>query len=146
MTKFNDKCTRCKIKIHKFEDRNESDIDEFMKNDGLCNICLTHMDHLVDREIERTRGKIRRKLIRKFKIMKCTKEIHYCKADKKSGKPVVVTDKASGNTTNVKKWKMDLFDKDGYPVRIEVEFGNSSGKAKKSGATTVLRVMENSWV
>ena len=81
-------------------------------------------------------------------IMKYTQEIHYCKADKKTGKPVVVTKKVNGVTTgvkNVKKWEMDLFDENGYPVKVEVEFGNSTGKAKNSGATTVLRVSENSW-
>lgn len=77
--------------------------------------------------------------------MKCTQEIHYCKAEKKTGKPVVVTNKVNGTTKNVKKWHMDLFDENGYPVKIEVEFGNASGKAKNSGATTVLRVMESSW-
>lgn len=77
--------------------------------------------------------------------MKCTQEIHYCKADKKTGKPVIITNKVNGTTKNVKKWHMDLFDENGYPVKIEVEFGNSSGKAKSSGATTVLRVLENSW-
>jgi len=75
--------------------------------------------------------------------MKCTQTIHYCKADKKTGKPVVVTDVAKGSTKNVKKWHMDLFDGNGYPVRIEVEFNNSKGKAKSSGATTVLKVMES---
>ena len=82
--------------------------------------------------------------------MKCTKTIHYCKADKKSGKPVVVTDyakSAKGNVKNVSKWHMDLFDEHGYPVRIEVEFNNTEGKAKRSGATTMLKVMETeSWV
>lgn len=82
--------------------------------------------------------------------MKCTKTIHYCKADKKSGKPVVVTDyakSAKGNVKNVSKWHMDLFDEHGYPVRIEVEFNNTEGRAKRSGATTMLKVMETeSWV
>jgi hypothetical protein len=72
--------------------------------------------------------------------MKCIRTIHYCKADKKSGKPVVVTD-MNGNTTNVKKWNMNLFDKMGNPVRIEVAFNNADGKAKRSGATTMLRVL-----
>jgi hypothetical protein len=77
--------------------------------------------------------------------MKCTQTIHYCKADKKTGKPVVVTD-SKGKTKNVKKWHMDLFDDNGYPVRVEVEFNNSRGKAKSSGATTVLRILESdSW-
>lgn len=82
--------------------------------------------------------------------MKCTKTIHYCKADKKSGKPVVVTDytkSPKGNVKNVSKWHMDLFDEHGYPVRIEVEFNNTKDKAKRSGATTMLKVMETeSWV
>jgi hypothetical protein len=72
--------------------------------------------------------------------MNLSKTIHYCKAKKKTGKPVIITDCLTGDTMNVKKWKIDLFDKNGVPVRLEVEFNNSSAKAKKQGATTVLKI------
>lgn len=71
--------------------------------------------------------------------MKLYRTVHYCKADKKSGKPVIVTNKL-GERRKTNKWKMDLFDKNGKPVRIEVEFNNSEKKAKAQGATTVLKV------
>ena len=41
--------------------------------------------------------KVRKKLLKKLTIMKCTQEIHYCKANKKTGKPVVVTNMANGS-------------------------------------------------
>mgnify|MGYP006081441341 FL=1 len=156
MTRINGKCNRCKCIIRSLFDNDgfyHYDLDEtvsyFKNNDGLCNVCLTHMNTLATDELDTLRLKnektVRKKLLKNLRIMKCTQEIHYCKADKKTGKPVVVTNMANGSTKNVKKWKLDLFDKDGYPVRVEVEFGNSSGKAKNSGATTVLRVLENSW-
>ena len=156
MTRINGKCNRCKCVIRSLFENNGSyyyDTDEsisyFKNNDGLCSICLTHMNTLATAELDilrlKNEKKVRKKLLKKLTIMKCTQEIHYCKAEKKTGKPVVVTNMANGHTKNVKKWHMDLFDKDGYPVRVEVEFGNSSGKAKSSGATTVLRVLENSW-
>ena len=71
--------------------------------------------------------------------MNVIKTIHYCKADKKTGKPVVITDK-DGNMKNVKKWVWQGLDHSGKAVRFEIEFNNSKGKAKKSGATTVLKV------
>jgi hypothetical protein len=74
--------------------------------------------------------------------MRCNQTVHYCKADKKTGKPVIVTDGITGDTRNVRKWSMDLFDKDGYPVRLEVEFNNSTSKAKRQGATTILKVFK----
>jgi len=73
--------------------------------------------------------------------MNVVKTVYYCKADKKTGKPVVVT-KPDGSSKNVKKWTLDLFDKEGKPVRIEVEFNNSEKKARRSGATTVLKVLK----
>jgi len=71
--------------------------------------------------------------------MQLYRTIHYCKADKKSGKPVIITT-PDGETRNTDKWKMDLYDKKGKPVRIEVVFMNSEKKAKAQGATTVLKV------
>jgi len=75
-------------------------------------------------------------------IMECVQTIHYCKADKHTGKPVIVTDMTDNSRTNVSKWSMNLFDKQGNPVKLEVEFGNSTKKAKSQGATTVLKVFK----
>ena len=86
--------------------------------------------------------KVRYKRFRKVRL-KNTQTVHYCKADKKTGNPVTITDVYRGKAqmvTKVSKWKMDLFDKEGNPVRLEIEFNNSTGKAKASGATTVLKV------
>ena len=74
--------------------------------------------------------------------MELTNTVHYCKADKKTGKPVIVTDVSDGNRINVSKWSMDLFDKDGNPFRLEVAFNNSTKRAKAQGATTVLKVFK----
>ena len=71
--------------------------------------------------------------------MKVVKTVHYCKADKKTGKPVIVTDK-NGNSKNVKKWTLKCYDENYRPIRLEIEFNNSDKKAKQSGATTVLKV------
>lgn len=73
--------------------------------------------------------------------MKTVKTIHYCKTQKSSGKPIVVTDVINKKYKNVHKWSMDLFDENNNPVRIEVEFNNSTGKAMRQGATTVLKII-----
>lgn len=59
----------------------------------------------------------------------------YCKADKSSGKPIIIQDVEAGTTTNTNK--VDLKN-----VNIRMEFKNSMGKAKASGATTILEVYE----
>ena len=74
-------------------------------------------------------------------MMKLYTTVHYCKADKKSGKPVIVTN-AKGERRKTNKWKMNLFDKDGNAIRLEIVFNNSKGKAKAQGATTVLKVFK----
>ena len=73
--------------------------------------------------------------------MKTVKTVHYCKTDKKTGKPIIVTDIINNKYKNVNKWSMDLFDENYKPVRIEVEFNNSTGKAMRQGATTVLKII-----
>ena len=70
--------------------------------------------------------------------MNVIKTIHYCKADKKTGKPVVITDKRGRR--NVKKWVWKGKDLKNKPIRMEIEFNNSMGKAKASGASTVLKI------
>lgn len=59
----------------------------------------------------------------------------YCKADKASGKPIIIQDVEAGTTRNTNK--VDLKN-----VNIRMEFNNSIGKAKSSGATTILEVYE----
>ena len=72
--------------------------------------------------------------------MELQKTYHYCKADVHTGKPLIITDMINGKTKNVKGWEMNLFDKDGNPVKLKCEFNNSTGKAKRSGARAVLQV------
>jgi len=67
--------------------------------------------------------------------MKVTYRLWYCKADKASGKPIIIQDLAKGTTTNTNKIDMKN-------VNIRMAFNNSQGKAKSSGATTILEVYE----
>lgn len=64
------------------------------------------------------------------------KRIYYCKSRKKTGKPIVVQDMETGKETYRKRIKLNN-------VNIEMKFGNSRGKAKSRGSTTVLEVYEN---
>jgi len=73
-------------------------------------------------------------------IMELKQTIHYCKAKKLSGKPIIVKDITNNIEIDVSKWFLDLFDKNGDPVRIEVEFNNATPRAKRQGATTMLKV------
>lgn len=60
----------------------------------------------------------------------------YCKADKHTGKPIIVQDLVKGKTYNTNK--IDLKN-----VNIRMSFNNAVSKAKASGATTILEVYEN---
>lgn len=62
--------------------------------------------------------------------------IHYCKALKKTGKPIIVKDMDSGKETNRKSIRLNN-------VNIVMRFENAKGKEKKRGATTVLEVYQN---
>ncbi len=70
--------------------------------------------------------------------------MNYCKFYKDSGKPLIVCDMVKKTSKNVRKWKIDLWGKDEngnlFPVRVVCEFMNARGKAKASGATSVLEV------
>ena len=57
----------------------------------------------------------------------------YCKADKKSGKPIIVQDVEKGTIKNTNK----IVYKN---VTVRMVFNNSTGKAKASGATTILEI------
>ena len=67
--------------------------------------------------------------------MKVKYRLWYCKADKASGKPIIIQDVEAGTTRNTDK--IDLKN-----VNIRMQFKNSSGKSKESGATTILEVYE----
>ena len=45
-------------------------------------------------------------------------------------------------TKKVKKWTMNLFDKEGKPIRFEIEFNNAVGNGKRSGATTMFKIFK----
>jgi len=81
--------------------------------------------------------------------LKPSETMNYCRGNLKKGcdhktdckcKPIMIIDVNTKKFKNTRKWKMDLFDKDGNPVRIQCEFGNSRGKAKASGARAVLEI------
>jgi hypothetical protein len=63
-------------------------------------------------------------------------KLWYCKAEKKNGKPIIVQD-----LENKKTYMTDHIDLKG--VNIRMAFNNSSGKAKSSGATTILEVYKD---
>lgn len=63
-------------------------------------------------------------------------KLWYCKADKKTGKPIIVQDLENGKTYNTDH--VDLKN-----VNIRMSFNNSIGKAKASGATTILEVYKD---
>ncbi len=67
--------------------------------------------------------------------MKIKYRLWYCKADKASGKPIIIQDVEAGTTRKTNK--IDLKN-----VNIRMQFNNSIGKAKSSGATTILEVYE----
>ncbi len=70
------------------------------------------------------------------KDLTVTQTMNYCKADVKTGKPLVITS-LDGTRKNVKSWKMDLFDKDGLPVRLRCVFG----KPNRHGVRAALEVL-----
>ena len=72
--------------------------------------------------------------------MKLRQTLHYCKADKKTGKPLIVTDISKGSARNTARWRLDLFDASGRPVSLRCSYQNSIGKAKAQGARAVLQV------
>ena len=68
--------------------------------------------------------------------MKTILRLWYCKADKKTGKPIIVQDLEKGITYNTDKIDMKN-------VNIRMSFNNAVSKAKASGATTILEVYKN---
>ena len=69
-------------------------------------------------------------------MIKVTHRLWYCKADKKTGKPIIIQDLIKNTTKNVSSINMKN-------VNIRMAFNNSQGQAKNSGATTILEVYKN---
>jgi len=67
-------------------------------------------------------------------------KLWYCKFLKKEGKPIMVQDMKTKKTKNTNKFHMRLYDKQGNPVDLRMEFANARGKAKASGASTILEI------
>ena len=65
---------------------------------------------------------------------------HYCKTDKDTGMPMIFTDFITGVSVNKKGFRFELLDKDMNPIIMECIFKNATGKAKKSGATAMLKI------
>jgi len=57
----------------------------------------------------------------------------YCKADKHTGKPIIVQDLEKGITYNTDKIELKN-------VNIRMSFNNATSIAKRSGATTILEI------
>lgn len=72
--------------------------------------------------------------------LKVVETMNYCKSYKESGKPLVVCDYIKGTIQQVSTYKLDLYDENHNPVRVICEFNNAKGKAKASGATSVLEI------
>jgi len=65
---------------------------------------------------------------------------HYCKTDKSTGMPMIFTNFITGKSINKKGFRFELLDKNMNPVIFECIFDNAVGKAKKSGATAMLKI------
>ena len=72
-------------------------------------------------------------------------KLHYCKSDKKSGKPIIlrtinldtnpsIKKSLSQTTENIRSFKYT-----GY-CELEMQFNNADGMANRSGATTILEL------
>lgn len=57
----------------------------------------------------------------------------YCKADKSTGKPIIVQDLEKKITYNTDHIEL-------HNVNIRMKFNNAKGSAKASGATTILEI------
>lgn len=71
--------------------------------------------------------------------MKKQLSVHYCKANVKTNNPIVITDK-EGKAKNRTHWKMRVYDVSGKPIDLRIDFNNSEGAARKSGARAVLQI------
>lgn len=76
--------------------------------------------------------------------------MHYCKTDLKPKcdhktnckcKPIIITDWTKNNSKNTRTFKLDLYDENHNPVRVQCIFGNTKGKIRASGARAMLEVL-----
>lgn len=75
------------------------------------------------------------------KKLKVVETLHYCKADKHTGKPLIVTDMEKNKRKNTAHWKMVVLDPVTLePIVLKCDFKNSTGKAKQQGANAVLQI------
>lgn len=65
-------------------------------------------------------------------------KVYYCKSKKKTGKPIIIDD---GDSVKYVKEIYIKCNHCGHYVG-EVKYNNSNGKAKRSGATTVLELYD----
>jgi len=86
--------------------------------------------------------------------LELSESMHYCRGnlikgcDHKSDdcvcEPINVTDFTEKgrikSTKTTREWTLDLYDKDGNPVRVTCKFGNTKGKIKSSGSRAMLEV------
>lgn len=63
--------------------------------------------------------------------------MNYCKADLKTGKPLIVADLINGTKINTDNWVWEGYDKYGNPVKFQCEY--VEGKKDPSGARAKLR-------
>jgi len=72
----------------------------------------------------------------KWDKLKPVEMMNYCKADLKTGKPLIVADLVNNKQTNTSKWSWEGYDKKGNPVKFECEY--IQGVKDKSGARAKL--------
>lgn len=60
----------------------------------------------------------------------------YCKDNKERGDTIIIKNVKTGNTRSQKSFKMNN-------VNIEMSNNNATSNAKRSGATTILRIFKN---
>ena len=74
----------------------------------------------------------------KWDNLKPVEEMNYCKADLKTGKPLIVADLLNGTRVNTDHWRWEGFEKDGVtPVAFDCHY--IDGKKDASGARAKLR-------
>ena len=75
----------------------------------------------------------------KWDNLKPVEEMNYCKADLKSGKPLIVADLINGTKYNTEHWVFEGFEKDGVtPVKLDCHY--IENKKDASGARAKLRI------
>lgn len=73
---------------------------------------------------------------RSWDNLKPVQTMNYCKADLKSGKPLIVIDLINNTKTNTNKWSFEGYDKNMNPIKFECEYVKD--KKDQSGAKAKL--------